>query len=175
MPSTTPQFQESLADRESWSTERCSIGRALDVVGPRSAMLLLREAYYGTTRFDDFAHRVGITESVAAGRLRALVAAGLLDRRPYQEPGRRTRHEYVLTESGAELVPTLLALMQWGDRHLQGAAGAPLALTHTDCGEPVSVEIRCAAGHRLAPGELSIAPGRKRPSAAPAAPGHDGA
>jgi len=143
MPSTTPQFQESLADRESWSTERCSIGRALDVVGPRSAMLLLREAYYGTTRFDDFAHRVGITESVAAGRLRALVAAGLLD------------------------------LMQWGDRHLQGPAGPPLALTHTDCGEPISVEIRCAAGHRLAPGELSIAPGRKRPSAAPAAPGHD--
>ena len=95
----------------------CPISRALAVVGNRSVMLILREAYYGTTRFDDFAKRVGIAESMAAARLRDLVEAGLLDRRPYQEPGQRTRYEYVLTEAGADLLPVVLGLGRWGEKH----------------------------------------------------------
>src|SRR3954468_24621635 len=69
----------------------CPIDRAMQVVGTRSAMLIMREAAYGTTRFDDFATRVGITDAVAATRLRELVEVGLLERRPYREEGQRTR------------------------------------------------------------------------------------
>jgi DNA-binding HxlR family transcriptional regulator len=94
-------------------SDRCSIARALDVVGTRSALLLMREAFYGTTRFDDFVRRVEIIEAVAATRLKELVAAGLMVRRPYQEAGQRTRFEYHLTELGRDLLPAAFALRQW--------------------------------------------------------------
>src|SRR3954464_12470736 len=90
-----------LSDRSVWNAhDRCSIGRAMQVVGSRSAMLLMREAFFGTRRFDDFAARVGITEAVAAKRRRDLVGAGLLERVPYRKPRQRTRHEYRLTGMG---------------------------------------------------------------------------
>jgi DNA-binding HxlR family transcriptional regulator len=130
----------------------CPIERAFKVVGSRSAILLLREASYGTRRFDDFARRTGLTESVAASRLRELVEAGLLDKEPYREPGQRTRYEYVLTESGADLLPALLALADWGARHLPHRP-AP-TFTHADCGEPVTARIECAAGHQVSMDEL---------------------
>jgi DNA-binding HxlR family transcriptional regulator len=139
-----------LSDRSAWSAhDRCSIGRAMEVVGTRSAMLLMREAFYGTRRFDDFALRVGVTEAVAAKRLRDLVDAGLLERVPYQEPGQRTRHEYQLTGMGRDLVPAALALMQWGDRYLADEDGAPLRLRHADCGADIAVHVRCANGHEV--------------------------
>src|SRR3954452_201534 len=152
----TVLLQGPLADRGTWQATRCSMDKALGVVGTRSALLLMREAFYGTRRFDDFAARVGITEAVAAARLRELVSAGLLERRPYREPGQRTRHEYVLTEMGRDLAPAALALMQWGDKYLTGTAGAPLELTHADCGAPVHVEVRCESGHEVTLGELSV-------------------
>jgi DNA-binding HxlR family transcriptional regulator len=137
------------------------MARALDVISSRSALLILREAFYGTTRFDDFAERVGISEPVASARLRELVDEGLLQREPYREPGQRTRMAYRLTEKGTELLPVLVALMQWGDRWLQ-PSGAPVVLRHTDCGEPVHAELRCAAGHPAGPDELAltVGPGR---------------
>jgi DNA-binding HxlR family transcriptional regulator len=147
------QLAGVMADRSAWTTARCSIGRALDVVGTRSAMLLMREAFYGTTRFDDFAQRVGITEAVAANRLKALVEAGLLTREPYREPGQRTRYEYVLTEMGRDLLPAALALMQWGDKYLSDEGG-PVLVTHAECGAPVQAEVRCAEGHPVELGEL---------------------
>ena len=73
------------------------------LVGTKSAMLIMREAYYGTTRFDDFARRVGITKAATSARLSELVEAGLLTRRPYREPGQRSRDEYVLTDGGDRL------------------------------------------------------------------------
>src|SRR5271154_7537834 len=104
-------LQGVLADRDAWSAVgECSIEKTMSVLGTKSAVLIRREAYYGTTRFDDFARRVGIAESIAAARLRDLVDAGLLDRRPYQEPGQRTRYEYVLTEAGEDLLPVVVAL-----------------------------------------------------------------
>src|SRR5947209_18078052 len=75
------------AERQGWATDRCSIDRTFGIVGTRSAVLLLREASYGTTRFDAFVKRVGITDQVAAARLTELVDAGLLGRTPSQEPG----------------------------------------------------------------------------------------
>lgn len=145
-----------VAERDAWVADRCSIDRTLGLVGTRSAMLLMREAYYGTKRFDDFVKRVGITDKVAADRLAELVDAGLLKRTPYQEPGKRTRYEYVLTPAGAELLPVLLALMQWGDRHLAGSEGPPLLLRHSSCGAPISVEVRCEAGHQVPLDEISV-------------------
>ncbi|AOW91799.1 transcriptional regulator [Rhodococcus sp. WMMA185] len=131
-----------LADRDAWRPTHCSIAKTMDVVGTRSAILILREAYYGTTRFDDFAQRVGITEAVAASRLRELTAEGLFERQPYKEPGQRTRYEYVLTEKGRDLLPAVLALMQWGDKYLQGERGGPIAMSDDRSGEPVRVEVR---------------------------------
>jgi DNA-binding HxlR family transcriptional regulator len=134
----------------------------MEVVGTRSAMLLMREAFYGTRRFDDFATRVGITEAVAAKRLRELVDAGLLQRAPYREPGQRTREEYLLTPMGRDLVPAALALMQWGDTYLADQPGGPLALRHRGCGAAVAVEVRCTEGHDVALEEISVGVNRQR-------------
>src|SRR5579875_2448531 len=145
-----------LEPRGAWTADRCTIARALEVIPTRSAFLILREAFYGTTRFDDFARRVGISEPVTAARLRELVENGLLEREDYREPGQRTRQRYRLTEKGADLFPALVALMQWGDRWLD-EDGGPLALTHSGCGEPVAVELRCAAGHVVESGDVDVA------------------
>lgn len=151
-----------LSPRGRWQASRCSMAAALNVVSSKSALLILREAFYGTARFDDFALRVGISEPVAAARLRELVADGLLEREPYREPGQRTRMAYRLTDKGAELLPVLVALMQWGDRWLQ-PDGAPVELRHAGCGEVVQAELRCAAGHQVPDDELDLAagPGRR--------------
>lgn len=147
-----------LADRDAWQATHCSIAKAMEVVGTRSAILILREAFYGTTRFDDFAKRVGITEAVASARLRELTAEGLFERSPYQEPGQRTRHEYVLTEKGRDLLPVVLGLMQWGDKHLQGRRGAWMAMQDDETGEPVRVELRSESGREVALSELRLSP-----------------
>jgi len=145
-----------LADRTAWRATQCSIAKAMDVVGTRSAILILREAFYGTTRFDDFAERVGITEAVAAARLRELTAEGVFEKRPYKEPGQRTRFEYVLTDKGRDLLPAVLALMQWGDKYLQGERGGPLDLADDATGEPVHVEVRNESGRAIALDELRV-------------------
>ncbi|WP_228551327.1 winged helix-turn-helix transcriptional regulator [Mumia zhuanghuii] len=137
-----------LGDRDAWSAVgRCSIEKAVEVVGTRTAMLVMREAYYGTTRFDDFAERVGMTRAATSTRLSALVEAGLLEQRDYREDGQRTRKEYVLTDAGRDLVPVVWALFQWGRKHLPSET--VLELAHHDCGAPVDVEVRCADGHEV--------------------------
>jgi DNA-binding HxlR family transcriptional regulator len=146
----------SLDPRDAWTADRCTIAKALETVSTRSAFLILREAFYGTTRFDDFAQRVGISEPVAAARLRELVDHGLLEREDYREAGQRTRQRYRLTAKGADLFPALAALMQWGDRWLD-ERGGPVELRHRNCGEPVTVQLRCAAGHRVSPDDLDLA------------------
>src|SRR5437868_5059066 len=142
-----------LEPRGAWTADRCTIAKSLDILTTRSAFLLLREAFYGTGRFDDFAARAGLSEPVTAARLRELVDHGLLEREDYREPGQRTRQRYRLTEKGADLFPVLVALMQWGDRWLDDR-GRPVELRHSDCGEPVAVALRCAAGHAVGPDEV---------------------
>jgi len=148
-----------LDPREGWEATRCSIARALDVVSTRTAFLLLREAFYGATRFDDFVARAGASEPATAARLRELVEAGLLLKEPYKEPGERTRQRYRLTDKGHELLPVLVALMQWGDRWEQEEAG-PVRLRHADCGATIHAELRCEAGHTVGRGELELAVNR---------------
>ena len=112
-------LQGRLADRDAWSAVgECPIEKTMALLGTKSAMLILREAYYGTTRFDDFCRRVGITRAAAAARLNELVDAGLLTRRPYREPGQRARDEYVLTPAGVDFMPVVWAMFEWGRRHL---------------------------------------------------------
>jgi DNA-binding HxlR family transcriptional regulator len=147
-------LQGGLADRDAWSpVGKCSIERTMALVGTKSAMLIMREAYYGTTRFDDFAHRVGITKAATSTRLSELVDAGLLTKRRYQEPGQRGRDEYVLTDAGTEFMPVVWAMFEWGRKHLSDTG---LRLTHLDCGAEATVEIRCTKGHEVPPDELGV-------------------
>lgn len=151
-----------LDPRSGWTASRCTIAKAVDLLSTKSAFLLLREAFYGTTRFDDFAERVGISEPVAAARLRDLVAEGLLAREDYQEPGQRRRQGYVLTAKGADLLPAIVALQQWGDRWLD-EDGGPVEYRHRDCGRQVTVELRCTADHKIpTPDALDLTATRRR-------------
>src|SRR3954454_7175745 len=94
----------------------CSIRRTLDVVGEKWTLLVLREAFYGLRRFDDFHRAIGCARNILSARLATLVEHGILQRARYQEPGSRPRAEYHLTDKGRELFPALIALLQWGDR-----------------------------------------------------------
>jgi DNA-binding HxlR family transcriptional regulator len=148
-------LQGVLADRDAWTAVgQCSIEKTMSALGTKSAMLIMREAYYGTTRFDDFAHRVGVTKAAAAARLAELVDLGLLTRQPYREPGQRTRDEYVLTGAGIDFMPVVWAMFEWGQRHLPGRN--QLRLTHVGCGADATVEVRCAEGHPVPPEELGV-------------------
>ncbi|MEU4809542.1 helix-turn-helix domain-containing protein [Nocardia fluminea] len=144
-----------LADLSKWETAGCSIARAMDLIGTRSAMLILREAYYGTRRFDGFARRVGITDAAAAAQLRKLTAAGLLEKRPYQEEGKRTRHEYALTQMGRDLLPAVVALWQWGDAYLQPGP-PPLLRVDAETGEPVRVDLHTPDGTNIPLERLAV-------------------
>jgi DNA-binding HxlR family transcriptional regulator len=151
----TVRMTGALDPRGGWSASRCTVAKAVDVVGNRSAFLMLREAFYGTTRFDDFAERVGVTESVAAARLKGLVEDGLLEKRPYREPGERTRYDYHLTEKGADFFPVITALMQWGERWLEPSG---VEMRHRGCGALVHAELRCTHGHAVDVRETDLVP-----------------
>jgi len=125
--------------------DQCPIDRTLQVIGNRAALLLLRETFFGATRFNQLRERAGISQAVAAQRLRQLVAAGVLEKQPYREPGQRTRSEYVLTSAGHGLMPIVLGLIQWGSAHAPKGCGAEL--THAGCGAEVRAVAYCAAGH----------------------------
>jgi DNA-binding HxlR family transcriptional regulator len=159
MSTSTIHMTGALEPREGWTADRCPMAHALNVVRNRSAFLILREAFYGATRFEEFAERTGLSEPVTAARLRELTDEGLLEREPYQEPGQRTRRAYRLTEKGSDLLPVLVALMQWGDKWVL-PGGARVEIRHTGCGSAVGAELRCEHGHAVGRAELELA--RKR-------------
>jgi len=149
------QLQAPLDDRTRWSAVgRCPIEKAMGVVGSRPAMLVMREAYYGTSKFDDFVERIGVAPATAATHLRTLTEAGLLERRPYQEPGARARDGYALTEAGLELMPVLIALFEWGVRHTDGSG--ELEYAHAGCGSRVEVHVQCAEGHHVGSEDIEV-------------------
>jgi DNA-binding HxlR family transcriptional regulator len=127
----------------------CSIARALDIVGERWSLLVIREVTLGVRRFDAIQAATGAPRAVLTDRLANLVRAGILERVSYREDGTRARPEYRLTQAGRELSPVLTALRQWGDRHLSDEAGPPATFTHAGCGAPVRVQHICAAGHLI--------------------------
>jgi DNA-binding HxlR family transcriptional regulator len=101
--------------RDALLDSACSIQRSLETIGDSWTLLILREAFMGTTRFGDFGTALGISD-----RLATLVEAGVMEKRPYSEPGRRSRHSYHLTPTGEDLRLVLGALQQWGDEHRLG-------------------------------------------------------
>jgi DNA-binding HxlR family transcriptional regulator len=141
--------------------QECSIGRAMEVLGERWTFLILREAFYGVRRFSDMQRNLGIARNMLSTRLQTLVAAGILERRLYQEEP--ARYEYRLTASGRDLYPAIVTLMRWGDKHLQ-AAEPPVVLRHNTCGHVADPRLVCDhCGEELRPRDVT-------PEAAPVTP-----
>lgn len=125
-------------------TANCSVQRTLAVIGEKWTLLLIRDAANGVHRFADYRRHIGLSDAVLTDRLHTLVAHGVFETRDYQAPGQRQRQEYRLTAHGWELLPVLIALMQWGDKHLADDKGGPLQVLHTACGHPVEAVVRCS-------------------------------
>ena len=115
----------------------CGMAQAAMLLGDRWTMLVVREALYGVTRFDAMKDDLDLPRSVLSDRLKRLTRAGVLIKRPYREPGQRARHQYVLTPMGIELALPLIALMQWGDKHIR-KAGPAAAIVERKNGAPLS-------------------------------------
>jgi DNA-binding HxlR family transcriptional regulator len=119
-----------------------SVGRALELVGERWTLVILREAFFGVQRFGQLARNLSIPRPTLSSRLRMLVDVGLLDRVPYSRDPER--HEYRLTDTGRELFGAIVVLMQWGDEHLPHPGGPPIVLRHNTCGEVIDPRLICA-------------------------------
>lgn len=147
-----------LAPRSAWGVpEACPIASTFEAIGTKSAYVILREAFYGATRYEEFVERTGMSEPVVAARLRDLTAEDVLEKFAYQEAGQRTRSGYRLTQKGSELLPVLVAMTTWGNRWLF-PDGARVQLTHDGCGSPVHAALRCEAGHEVAADAVDLSP-----------------
>ncbi len=120
---------------------RCSIARALSVVGDRWTLLLLREAFLGSTRFEEFHDNTGAARHLVSSRLADLVQHGVLERAPYSD--RPVRYEYSLTDKGEDLYPVIVSLLAWGDRWMIDGQRPSLTTLHERCGSTVTPELRC--------------------------------
>lgn len=146
-------------DWNRYDPDRCSVSRTVAILGDRWTVLVLREVFNGVRRFAEIQEHLGVSKSVLTQRLQQLVDDGVLERQPYQEPGDRPRHEYRLTELGRDLRPVLVAMMDFGDRHLSGGE-PPVRLLHRDCGQQVHARLVCDCGQAITSGrEVAIAPG----------------
>lgn len=147
---------------KTYDDQVCSIARALDVVGERWSLLIIRDALFaGVTRFGDFQHNLGVATNVLASRLDAFVAAAIMERRRYTE--RPEQYEYVLTDKGRDLGPALVALTAWGDRWAS-PDGPPILYHHADCGGSVGHEIVCANCGTIEIAEVAVRPGPGMPA-----------
>jgi DNA-binding HxlR family transcriptional regulator len=136
----------------------CSVARALEVVGERWTLLILRDLYLGVYRFDALVHSVGVTRTVLARRLAHLEAEGVVERHRYSE--RPERFEYRPTAKGLELVGVIALLMRWGDRHYPHPDGPPRRLSHAGCGGGLDDQLRCdRCGRPVAAGDVHAEPG----------------
>jgi DNA-binding HxlR family transcriptional regulator len=146
----------------------CSIARSLGVLGERWTILILREALSGTTRFADFRTALGIAADVLGDRLATLVDAGVMVREPYQEPGRRSRFAYHLTDAGRELELVLGSLQQWGDRYLPRPQGPTAQRRAVPTDRPVHVAFVDDGGREVPPAEVAAVRTSAYPATAPA-------
>jgi DNA-binding HxlR family transcriptional regulator len=122
--------------RHDYPGQACSIAKALEIVGERWTLLIVRDVMTGHRRFDELQKSLGVARNVLSARLQRLVEEDILERRPYQESPER--YEYFLTEKGLDLWPSLVALLGWGDRHTEYPDGPPLLVFHKECGGSVS-------------------------------------
>ncbi len=124
-------------------TQVCSIARTMSILGDRWTMLVMREAFIGTTMFDEFVAYTGATPQVVSARLKRLVEAGVLKKKSIA--GSKGRSEYLLTEMGQDLHPIICTIMVWGDKWLSDGRGRPHVLRHTGCGCTTSPKLACDA------------------------------
>ena len=136
----------------------CSASRALELVGERWSLLIIRDAIFGrTTRFADFQRSLGRARNILAARLDRFVAEGIMERRLYSE--RPAHHEYLLTEKGRDLQPIVLALTRWGDRWA-APAGPPVLFEHANCGGSLEQHLVCTVcGETTTPDQVVSRPG----------------
>ncbi len=142
-----------------YDNQNCSIARTLELVGERWTMLVLREAFLGRRRFEEYAERLGMARNVLSARLAHLVDEGVLEKVRYQD--RPERFEYRLTAKGRDLWPVLSALRDYGDRHY-APDGPPVLVTHRGCGGELDdrrICRRCGAALELADVEAHPGPG----------------
>ena len=119
---------------------RCSMARTLDVIGDRWSLLILRDAFYGIRRFEDFRLDLGVARNILTDRLNKLVDRGVLTKVAYED--RPPRFEYRLTDKGRELLPVILVMMRWGDRWESDKP--PTTLTHAACGHATEALVVCS-------------------------------
>lgn len=143
----------------------CSIARSLEVVGERWTILIIRDAFLGIRRFDDFQESLGVSRGVLTNRLKRLVDEGILERRRYQE--HPPRYEYRLTDKGRDLWPVTMGLLKWGDRYL-AEDGPPRIFFHHGCGGELTERLTCSkCGAELTVRDVEQKPGPgARPKAA---------
>jgi DNA-binding HxlR family transcriptional regulator len=147
-------------ERKSFSSLDCSIAQCLEVVGEWWSLLIVRDAFLGVSRFDDFQRRLGISRNVLRQRLTHLVGAGVMEKVPYSE--HPPRFEYRLTNTGRDLWPVLTAMRQWGDQHA-APNGPPVQFVHRACGATADVLTVCAScGERVRVGDMKMIPGPGR-------------
>jgi DNA-binding HxlR family transcriptional regulator len=129
-------------ERTSFAEMRCSLARALELVGDWWSPLILRDLFLDIRRFDELVEDLGISRNLLTRRLKALADAGVVARRAYQQ--RPPRYDYALTEAGRDLVPALLALTAWGDRWARPAEGSPMLFVHKRCGLRFRPRVTCS-------------------------------
>ena len=155
-------------ERTNYQASNCSIARTLQVLGEKWTLLIIREAFYGSTRFEQFHRVLQCPRNLLSERLALLVEEGILERSEYREPGSRARKEYRLTDMGRGLMPILIAFREWGDQHKADPEGPPVLARHAGCGKDLRVTLTCAAGHvATTPDEVELVDG---PGALPAVP-----
>lgn len=142
--------------RESWSEDACPIARTMSILGQPWAVLVVREAFLGRSRFSEFRERLGAASDVLSARLAELVDAGVLEMLDYQVPGERRRSRYVLTDAGHALIPALAAIGQWGHVHLSRAHSSDYRFIEAATGEPVGVGFRRADGQRVRSSQVAL-------------------
>ena len=136
----------------------CTIARTLAVIGDRWTLLVLRDAFLGTRRFEAFQGSLGITRHRLADRLAKLVRHGVLRRVRYQD--RPPRFEYRLTETGLDLYPVVVSIAGWGDRHLAGRKGPPVERVHRGCGHVATLRLTCEhCGDPVTARDMTARPG----------------
>lgn len=135
--------------------EPCSIARTLSIIGDRWSMLIIRNAFLGTRRFDDFQHQLDVTRHLLTDRLNLLVEHEILTKKPYQN--NPARYEYRLTAKGLELYPVILMLVQWGDKWMAGEDGVPLEYYERESGERIRpILINEITGKQIDPRNVQI-------------------
>lgn len=135
-----------------------SISHILDIIGEGWSLLIIREAFFGTRRFEEFQSQLGIARNILTARLKKLCQNDILERVPIKEGAKR--HEYMLTNKGKELMPVLIALTQWGDKWVYGENSVPVIFLDREHGEPIAkMNVLSAKGDQLRPRDVMVSPG----------------